>query len=330
MAQFPPTHRHDIHATSSTHAYALKTRETPAGAHGTRRGGMSTDSELGPPTVHGAAPWRRKLHEVIFEAETPAGRAFDVGLFWAIGLSILAVSLESIAAINEAAGPWLVTVEWTLTVLFTVEYVLRLMCVERPLRYALSFYGVVDLLSILPTYLGVFVGGARSLVTLRALRLLRVFRVLKLVHISREATTLLDALRASRSKILVFLVTVSTLVMISGTLMYLVESHSGSGFSSIPVAMYWAVVTMTTVGYGDIAPSTPLGQALAAMLMVSGYAIIAVPTGIVSAELIRGPRGAGTGECRRCGAGHHIHDARYCMRCGAALAGEAPDRPDPA
>jgi len=291
---------------------------------------MSIDGELEPPALHGTAPWRRRLYEIIFEAETAAGRAFDVALLWAIGLSILAVSLESVASVDESVGPWLVGAEWVLTALFTAEYVLRLMCVDRPLRYAFSFYGVVDLLSILPTYLGLFTGGARSLVTLRALRLLRVFRVLKLVHISREATTLIDALRASRSKIVVFLVAVSTLVMISGTLMYLVEGNADSGFSSIPRAMYWAVVTMTTVGYGDIAPKTPLGQLLAAMLMVSGYAIIAVPTGIVSAELVRAPRVAASGGCRRCGVGNHTADARYCMRCGAALTGDEPTKPDPA
>ena len=286
---------------------------------------MSADGELGPPSLPEAAPWRRKLHEVIFEAETTAGRAFDVALLWAIALSILAVSLESVASINASAGPWLVIIEWGLTVLFTVEYVLRLLCVDRPLRYAFSFYGVVDLLSIVPTYLGIFVGGARSLITLRALRLLRVFRVLKLVHISREAATLIEALRASGLKILVFLVTVSTLVMISGTLMYLIEHGPESSFTSIPRAMYWAVVTMTTVGYGDITPVTPLGQLLATLLMVSGYAIIAVPTGIVSAELVR-PRAARTGGCRRCGAGHHLVDARYCMRCGAPMTGDETDR----
>lgn len=265
------------------------------------------------------ANWRRRLYRVIFESETRGGRAFDIALLVAIAFSIVIVALESVPSVHDAADRWLVALEWTLTGLFTLEYVLRLLCVQRPLRYALSFYGLVDLLAIVPTYLGLYFSGARSLLVIRSLRLLRMFRILKLVQFTREAQTLLAALRASRSKIIVFLLVVATLVVISGTLMYLVESHADSGFTSIPRAMYWAVVTMTTVGYGDIAPKTPLGQMLAAMLMVSGYAIIAVPTGIVSAELVLAPRALR--QCPHCTSGGHPPEAVYCMHCGGRLAG---------
>lgn len=263
---------------------------------------------------------RRRLFEVIFESETPAGRAFDIALLVAILFSVVVVSVESVPELRAHIGPWLVAVEWALTGLFTLEYVARLLAVERPLSYALSFYGLVDLAAVVPTYLGLYFGGARSLLVIRALRLLRMFRILKLVQFTREAQILLGALRSSRSKIVVFLLAIATLIMISGTVMYLVESGADSGFTSIPRAMYWAVVTMTTVGYGDIAPRTSLGQFLAALLMISGYAIIAVPTGIVSAELVLAPRASTTRECPQCRTGGHALDANYCMHCGARLA----------
>lgn len=263
--------------------------------------------------------WRRRLYIVIFEAETRAGRAFDVVLLVLIVFSIAVVSLESVAAIDSHAHTLLRACEWALTIVFTVEYALRLLCVRRPLRYAASFFGLVDILSILPTYLSLFFSGAQSLLLIRTLRLLRVFRVLKLAHFTKEAQTLASALRASRSKIFVFLMTVMTLVVLSGTVMYLVESDE-SGFTSIPRSMYWAIVTLTTVGYGDIAPRSPFGQVLAALLMISGYAIIAVPTGIVSAELVSAQRlSMSTRTCSHCTVEGHESTANYCRHCGHPL-----------
>jgi len=265
------------------------------------------------------APWRHQLHEVIFEADTPAGKAFDVALLVAILLSVLAVLLESVAAIQAVYGFPLLVVEWFFTALFTVEYILRLLCVRRPLRYAVSFFGIVDLLAVLPTYLSLFVSGTQSLLVIRALRLLRVFRVLKLSHFVGEAAILRAAIHASMRKILVFLGTVLTLMVIVGTLMYLIEGEQ-SGFTSIPQSVYWAVVTMTTVGYGDIAPQTPLGKILASIVMIVGYGIIAVPTGIMTVELadVR-KRAISTQACPNCGADGHDPDARFCKFCGARL-----------
>jgi voltage-gated potassium channel len=266
------------------------------------------------------SPWRQKLHEVIFEADTPAGKAFDLALLGLILLSVAAVLMESVASIRAAHGPLLRGLEWAITILFSIEYALRLICVGRPLRYALSFYGLVDLTAILPTYLSLFFGGAHSLAVIRALRLLRVFRVLKLGHFVSEASMLGQALRASRRKILVFLGTVATLVLIVGSLMYLIagEEH---GFTSIPQAIYWAIVTLTTVGYGDVAPQTFWGKALASLVMITGYAIIAVPTGIVTVELGRlsGPKAVSTQACPQCGHEGHDPDAMHCKHCGAKL-----------
>jgi voltage-gated potassium channel len=212
------------------------------------------------------------------------------------------------------------TAEWTLTLVFTAEYVLRLVAVGRPLRYATSFFGIVDLLGILPTYVSLIVPGAQALLAVRILRLLRVFRVLKLTRFLTEANVLGRALRASSRKIAVFLLAVSTLVVIIGALMYVVEGAE-HGFTSIPQSMYWAVVTLTTVGYGDISPKTPLGQTLASLVMILGYGIIAVPTGIVTSELTAGRYDAGVSgqACPMCGAEGHAVDARFCRRCGAAL-----------
>jgi voltage-gated potassium channel len=263
-----------------------------------------------------------RLHEVIFEADTPAGRAFDVALFSAILLSVLVVMLDSVRALNRAFGPTLRGAEWALTALFTIEYVLRLLSVRRPLRYALSFFGLVDLLAILPAYLSLVAPEGRYLLSVRVLRMLRVFRVLKLAPFLSEGAVLGQALRASRHKIAVFLFTVVTLVVLIGAVMYVIEGEA-NGFTSIPQSMYWAIVTLTTVGYGDISPKTVVGQALASIVMIMGYGIIAVPTGIVTTELARaGGMGGGsisTQACRACGAEGHAPDARYCRRCGNAL-----------
>ncbi len=264
-------------------------------------------------------PWRAHLHEVIFEADTPAGRRFDVVLLWCIVLSVLAVVLESVAPIRARFATTLRLAEWIFTILFTVEYILRLVCVGRPARYARSFFGIVDLLAIVPTYLSVLLPGAQTLLVIRALRLLRVFRVLKLVHFVDEARILARALRASSRKIAVFLGTVVTLVLILGTLMYLIEGEP-HGFDSIPRSMYWAIVTLTTVGYGDIAPATIPGQLLASVIMILGYSIIAVPTGIVTVELSRASQSpVSTQACPQCSAGGHDADARHCKYCGARL-----------
>jgi voltage-gated potassium channel len=265
-----------------------------------------------------APGWRRRLHEIIFEADTPAGRAFDVALLVAILLSVLAVLLESMAELRQDYGGVLRAVEWTFTGLFTIEYALRLVSVTRPGRYAFSFFGLVDLLAILPTYLALAVPAAQSLMVIRAIRLLRVFRILKLARFLEDADLLIRALTASRRKITLFLGGLVTLALIMGTLMYLIEGEE-HGFTSIPRSMYWAVVTMTTVGYGDIVPQTTLGRILAAAVMILGYSIIAVPTGIVSVELARVSRPVSTQACPACGRQGHDVDARHCKHCGAAL-----------
>jgi voltage-gated potassium channel len=259
------------------------------------------------------------MHEVIFEADTPAGKAFDVALLVTIVASVLTVLLESVASIRAGYGPLLRGLEWAFTLLFTVEYALRLLCVGQPLRYALSFFGLVDLLAIVPTYLSVFFAGAQSLIVIRALRLLRIFRVLKLAHFVGEARMLQAAIHASLRKITVFLGVVLTIVLIVGALMYLVEGEA-SGFSSIPQGIYWAIVTLTTVGYGDIAPQTVPGRVLASVVMILGYGIIAVPTGIVTVELAHARQAeVSTQACPQCGAGGHDVDARYCKYCGGRL-----------
>ena len=263
--------------------------------------------------------FRGRLHEVIFEADTRAGRAFDIGLIGLIVLSVLAVMLESVGGVRRRYGAQLYAAEWAFTILFTVEYALRLMSVRRPLRYASSFFGVVDLLAIVPTYLSLLVHGSHYLLVIRILRLLRVFRVLKLAEHLTEADVLMRALRASRRKISVFLLTVLTLVVIIGTLLYVIEGEA-NGFTSIPVGIYWAVVTLTTVGYGDISPKTPVGQTLAALVMVVGYGIIAVPTGIVTVEIAQAARKpVSTQSCPDCSSQGHDVDAVYCKYCGAKL-----------
>ena len=266
-----------------------------------------------------ASVWRHRLHEIIFEADTPAGKAFDLALIVSILLSVLVVMLDSIARLRTAYGDILLYAEWTFTLLFTLELFLRLLCVRQPWRYAVSFFGMVDILAVLPTYLNLFIPGTHYLLVIRVLRLLRIFRVLKLVPYVGEAQALMAALRASRRKILVFLSAVLSLVVIFGSLMYVIEGED-NGFTSIPISIYWAVVTLTTVGYGDISPKTDLGQALAACIMILGYAIIAVPTGIVTVEMSRIPKGGfSTQACPVCGAEGHDADAVYCKKCGNKL-----------
>ncbi len=265
------------------------------------------------------SPWQARLHEIIFEAETPAGKAFDVALLVAIVLSILAVCLESVTEIRAAYGPQLRGLEWIFTILFTIEYVLRLLSVRHPWKYAFSFYGIVDLLAILPSYLSVFIDGSQSLLVIRALRLLRVFRVLKLAHFVGEARMLNAALRASLHKIVIFLGVVLAIVVIIGAMMYLLEG-SQNGFDNIPLSIDWSIVTRTTVGYGDIAPQTVAGKVLASLVMLLGYAIIAVPTGIVTVELASAVKhSVRTDACPDCGAEGHASDAVYCRYCGASL-----------
>ena len=262
---------------------------------------------------------RQRLHVVIFESDTAGGLAFDVILILAIFASILVVMLESVVSYREEYGPILKGFEWSFTLLFTVEYVLRLASVGQPARFARSFFGVVDLLSIVPTYLSVIVPGAQTFVVIRVLRVLRIFRVLKLAHYLVEIEQLVRALRASARKIAVFIFAVLTLVVIFGALMYLVEGDE-SGFTSIPRGMYWAIVTLTTVGYGDISPQTSLGQSIAAVIMILGYGIIAVPTGIVTAELtVAAHRRVSGQSCPECGGEGHDTDAAFCRLCGAKL-----------
>lgn len=229
---------------------------------------------------------KEKLYRIIFESDTPSGKAFDVALLVAILLSILVVTLESVRWITADYAAWIKAAEWFFTIVFTVEYVLRIYCAPRRIRYVRSFYGLIDFVSILPTYLSLFVAGTQYAMVIRSLRLLRVFRVLKLTHFLGEAEVLRKALKQSAAKIIVFIGVVVTLVFIVGSLMYLIEGPE-NGFTSIPTSVYWAVVTLTTVGYGDIAPQTVLGQTLATVVMIMGYGIIAVPTGIVSVEMSR-------------------------------------------
>jgi len=264
--------------------------------------------------------WREVLFEVIFEADTPAGKWFDIVLIVCILLSVATVMLDSVSEIAAQHGRLLQGIEWFFTILFTVEYVLRLLCVGRPAKYAVSFFGVVDLLAILPTYISPLVPSSRYLSVVRVLRVLRIFRVLKLGHHTKEASVLKTALYASRRKILVFFSVVLTLVVIIGSLIYVIEPQEEDGFTSIPISVYWAIVTLTTVGYGDISPTTAAGQLLAAIVMILGYSIIAVPTGIVTAELMRAPVAQPSGQaCPSCSAEGHDKDAQYCKFCGAKL-----------
>jgi voltage-gated potassium channel len=271
------------------------------------------------------SPRRHALYRIIFEAETPAGRLFDVLLIVSILASVTVVMLDTVQAVSLVHRRLLSTLEWFFTILFTVEYLLRLYCSPRPLRYAGSFFGVVDLLSIVPTYLSIFFPAGRYFMMIRVLRILRVFRVLKLVKYVGESDVLMRALWASRHKIIVFLFSVLTLASIFGSLMYVVEGEAG-GFTSIPRGIYWAIVTLTTVGYGDISPATVIGQVLASVVMIMGYAIIAVPTGIVTAEMVYEKRRSSSGRrCGNCGLSTHEDEALHCRRCGETLSGKEMD-----
>jgi voltage-gated potassium channel len=260
-----------------------------------------------------------RLHEVVFEADTPTGKTFDILLILAIILSVIAVVLDSVAEIRDQHGHALYIIEWFFTLIFTAEYLARLIALGNPLRYARSFYGMVDLISILPTYISLLVPGSQYLMVIRVLRLLRIFRILKLAQYLNEAEYLLKAMRASFRKISVFLFVILTLVLIFGSLLYLIEGDE-SGFTSIGISCYWAVTTLTTVGYGDISPQSPLGRAVASIIMIMGYGVIAVPTGIVTAELVAPITGkVSTQACPDCGAEKHSYDARYCKDCGTEL-----------
>jgi len=272
-----------------------------------------------------ASGWRRTLYVVIFEHGTPAGKGFDVTLLVLILASVAAVVVESVEGVRSGWGAALLRIEWGFTLLFTVEYVLRLVSVRRPLGYAKSFFGIVDLVAVLPTYLSLLVPGAQALLTVRAVRLLRVFRILKLSHFLGEERVLIRALRESVRKIVIFIGAVLVLVLVLGSVMYLIEGPD-TGFTSIPVSIYWAIVTMTTVGYGDVAPQTVLGRMVASLIMIIGYGIIAVPTGIVTVEMGLAHRFAKgqSRTCPSCGLADHDEDAAYCKRCGAVLGrGEA-------
>jgi voltage-gated potassium channel len=257
---------------------------------------------------------------VIFEADTPAGKAFDVALIVTILLSVGAIMLDSVDSIHQRYGTYLYAAEWIFTIAFTIEYGLRLWCIQNTWLYARSFYGVIDLLCIVPTYLSIWLAGSQYLLVIRVLRVLRVFRVLRMVRYVGEAELITQALVASRRKITVFVASVLALVVVFGSLMYLVEGGSNPNFASIPDSIYWAVTTMTTVGYGDITPTTPLGRVLATVIMIMGYGIIAVPTGIVTLELNEANRRrANTKTCPDCSVEGHAREATYCWRCGGHL-----------
>ncbi|RPE14353.1 ion transporter [Chitinophaga lutea] len=264
--------------------------------------------------------WQMQLHELIYESEKPAGKAFDVALLACILLSIVVVMLDSVASLHDRFGGFFYALEWIFTGLFTVEYILRLICIRRPQRYVFSFLGIIDLLAIIPTYLSILFVGAQSLMVLRALRLLRIFRIFRLVHFISEMRFLTVAVMNSMRKISIFILFVLTVVVILGSVIYLVEDEN-SGFTSIPQSVYWAIVTITTVGYGDVAPVTTAGKMIASFIMLLGYGIIAVPTGIVTTEMAIAARNRSHSNqaCPSCGKEGHDHDARFCKYCGSVL-----------
>ncbi|HTN47137.1 MAG TPA: ion transporter [Flavipsychrobacter sp.] len=265
--------------------------------------------------------WRERLYEIIFEADTTAGKLFDVCLLITIVASIVTVSLESVQAYFLKYKQVFYTLEIGFTVLFTIEYILRLIASRRPLVYAKSFYGMIDLISVLPTYLIFFFPQLHYLLLIRSMRLLRVFRVFKMVHFLRESLFLVDALWSSRRKILVFFFFVILLTIVCGSIMFVIESGRNESFHSIPQSIYWAIVTLTTVGYGDISPVTPLGKVMASFIMLLGYCIIAVPTGIVSASMVKGitEHKVTTQTCPNCHKQGHETDATFCKFCGGKL-----------
>lgn len=269
------------------------------------------------------SPFREHIHEIIFEADTPSGKAFDVALLIAIVGSIIVVMLESIAPLQARFQEVFIVLEWIFTIFFTIEYILRLYCVYKPMKYATSFFGVIDLLAILPAYISFFFPASHYLLVIRSLRLLRIFRIFKLGKFMKEGAIIVDALKQSMAKMTVFVVFVLLMVIVVGSFMYVIEGDiEGTEFTSIPESIYWAIVTITTVGYGDISPTTPLGQLLASVLMILGYAVIAVPTGIVSSELMASKDEhvfESTQACRYCSREGHDEDAEYCKYCGEIL-----------
>ncbi|UVJ45485.1 ion transporter [Pseudomonas sp. LS1212] len=264
-------------------------------------------------------PWREKLYIIILQTDTVAGRRFDSALLLIILTSLIIVVLDSIESIHRDYAGLLAGIEWGFTAIFAIEYLLRLYCSPKPLRYAFSFFGLVDLLAILPGIIALYYADAQYLLIIRIIRMLRIFRVLKLGPHLKQANYLLSALAGSRQKITVFLLGVSTLVTVFGTLMYVIEGPE-HGFTSIPTGIYWAIVTLTTVGFGDIVPRTPMGQVLSSLVMITGYSIIAVPTGIFTAELANAMRGERLQhDCPVCRKNNHEHGAAYCSRCSNAL-----------
>jgi voltage-gated potassium channel len=264
--------------------------------------------------------WKIKLHEIIYEADTPNGKMFDIILIFAIIASIILVMLESVESFDKKYHNFLNISEWVITILFSIEYIARIISIKKPSTYIFSFYGVIDLLATIPKYLSLIFVGTHALVALRALRLLRVFRILKLTRYLGASKTLAEAINASRIKIAVFLFVVVLLTVILGTIMYLIEGPE-NGFTSIPYSMYWAIVTLTTVGYGDISPHTPIGQFIASIVMILGYGIIAIPTGIVSSEMAKADNKVHTNtqHCTNCGADTHLDNADFCNKCGKKL-----------
>lgn len=264
--------------------------------------------------------WKQKLHEIIYEADTPAGKLFDVILLVLILISVLVVMLETVSSIQLVYGDLFNTIEWIITILFTIEYILRIITVSSPKKYIFSWYGIIDLMATLPKYLGLFIVNTQALLALRSLRLLRVFTILKLARYIGASNELLKAIKNSKAKIGVFIFAVLILSIVLGTFMYLIESEADSGFTSIPKSIYWVVVTMTTVGYGDIAPVTALGQFFATIVMIMGYGIIAVPTGIVSSEYTTASKiNTNTQVCRNCNENKHQDTAKFCYQCGEKL-----------
>jgi len=266
--------------------------------------------------------WRHKLHEILYEADTPMGKLFSIILFIVILASIVLVMLESVESFDSKYHKFLNISEWVITILFSIEYIARIVAIKKPFKYIFSFYGIIDFLSTIPKYLSIIFVGTHSLVALRALRLMRVFRILKLARFMGESTNFVRALKTSRAKIAVFLSFVLILCIVLGTVMYLVESNKDSGFTSIPRSVYWAIVTLTTVGYGDIAPITPFGQFIASIIMIMGYGIIAVPTGIVSSEMTKTNKRSidtNTQACPSCLAESHRENAEFCYECGERL-----------
>ncbi|MBU0467969.1 MAG: ion transporter [Candidatus Omnitrophica bacterium] len=260
---------------------------------------------------------KEKIRKIIFETDTPAGKVYDILLIVTVAISVFAVMIDSVSSINKTYGNILHAVEWFFTILFTIDYIVRINCVKNPSKYARSFFGVVDLLGILPTYLNMFLPGTRYLLSIRYLRMLRIFKVFMLASYMEEVKVLTQALRSSFRKIMIFVFTVITIVIVLGSLMYVIEGPQ-NGFTNIPRSIYWAIVTLTTVGYGDISPKTPFGQTLAAIVMLLGYSIIVIPTGIVTVDMIQTPSRSKK-QCSGCTAFIHDKDATYCKYCGKIL-----------